>query len=144
MSMRLKRGARSLGAAPGVWLSAPGDRLGQRLDDLADLFEDFPDLALTHDQRRRHRNGVADDAEHDALVVEAALHRLVAAFADAVGPRSEVDAGGQADATDVEHPRHLLERHRGVVPERLDLLAAREQVLVAVEIEGGETGGAGQ
>ena len=40
--------------------------------------------------------------------------------------------------------RHALERHRGVVPERLDLLAAREQVLVAVEIERGEARGAGQ
>ena len=27
----------------------------------------------------------ADDAEHDVLVVEAALHRLVAALADAIG-----------------------------------------------------------
>src|SRR6185436_20285265 len=103
MSMRLKRGARSLGAAREFGWPRRGDRLGQRLDDLADLFEDFPDLALAHDQRRRHRNGVADDAEHDAFIVEAALHRLVAALADAVGPRGEVDAGGEAHATDIEH-----------------------------------------
>ena len=62
-----------------------------------------PICAFAHDQRRRHRNRIADDAEHDALVVEAALHRLEAALADRVGPRREIDAGGEADAADVEH-----------------------------------------
>src|SRR5215510_9567060 len=93
-------------AGPSAWppfRSRWGVGLGQRLDDLAHLLEDLADLAFADDQRRRHRNRIADDAEHDALVVEAALHRLVAALADAVGPRGQVDAGGQADAADVEH-----------------------------------------
>src|SRR4029079_10547746 len=85
----------------------------QRLDHAPDLFEDFADLAFAHDQRWRDRDRVPDDAEHDALVVEAALHRLEAAFADAVGTRGEIDAGGEANAADVEHTGHAFERHRG-------------------------------
>ena len=43
-----------------------------------DLVEDLADLAFADDQRRRHGERVADDAEHDVVVVEAALHRLTA------------------------------------------------------------------
>ena len=58
----------------------------QSPDDLTDLLEDLADLALADDQRRRHRDRVADDAEHDAFVVEAALHRFIAALTDRVEP----------------------------------------------------------
>ena len=79
-----------------------------------------------------------------SLVVEAALHRVIAALADGVGPRGEIDAGGQPDAADVEHVRQALERHRRVGPDRLELAGALEQVLVAIEIERRERRGAGE
>ena len=53
---------------------------------------------------------VAGDADHQALVVERLLHGVVGAPADGVGPRREVDAGGEADAADVEHVGQALER----------------------------------
>src|SRR3954453_1842749 len=51
---------------------------------LADLVEDLADLVLRDDQRRRERDGVAGDAEEEAVLLEALLHRVVGALADSV------------------------------------------------------------
>jgi hypothetical protein len=59
--------------------------LPHRLDHLADLAEDLSDLVLAHDQRRAYRDGVAGDADHDALLMEPLFHRRVRALADSVG-----------------------------------------------------------
>ena len=68
----------------------------------------------------------------------------IAALADGVGLAGEIDAGHQADGADVEHVRQALQAHRRLRPDRLQLRGAREQIFVAIEIERGETGGAGE
>ncbi len=76
--------------------------------------------------------------------MERHLHRLEAALADGVGPAGEIDADREADRADVEHVGQSLQAHRGLRPERLQLFGALEQVLLAIEIERGEAGGAGE
>ena len=87
-----------------------------------------PICVLGDDQRRRERDGVAGDAEHQADVVEGALHRLEGARADGVGPRGEVDGADEADGADVDArsagPSGDMDR---VGPDRLQRPGALEQ-----------------
>src|SRR5678815_3362 len=85
-------------------------------DHLADLLEDLADLVLGDDQRRRERDGVAGNAEHQAVLVEGAFHRVIGALAIGVGARREIDRRHEAERTDIEHAGRALERHRGVGP----------------------------
>src|ERR1700709_2336962 len=74
-----------------------------RSDHLCHLLDDFADLVLGDDQRRRQGQGVAGDAEHQIVVVEGAVEAVEAALARRVRAGREVDAGGQADRADVHH-----------------------------------------
>src|ERR1700730_17138646 len=58
---------------------------------LLGLLEDLADLVFRDDQRRRERDGVAGDAEHQPVFVERLLHALIGALAERVGARGEVD-----------------------------------------------------
>src|SRR5665647_406956 len=107
------------------------------LDDLGDLVEDFADLRFGDDQRRAHGDGVAGNAEHDAVVVEAVFERLVAAQANSIRLAGEIDAGHQTDSADIEHVRQTFQPHRRLRPDRLHLFRPREQIFVAVKIERG-------
>ena len=102
---------------------------------LRNLDEHLADLRLAHDQRRRQRERVAGDADHQALVVEGAVHRLGGARAQCTGTRREIDAGREPHGADIEHAGQTLQRHRGIGEQRLELARALEQPFVAVEIE---------
>jgi len=62
--------------------------------------------------------------------------------ASASGAR--VDAGGQADGADIQHARLLPQRHHGVGEFRFEFTSAFEQLFVAIDVERGKPGGAGQ
>src|SRR4029077_20203578 len=113
-------------------------------DHVGDLAEDFAYLALAHDQRRRQRNGVAGDSDHQVVPGEGLLHGFIAAPAYRVGSRGQVDARGKTDAADIEHVGQSFESHCGVGPKRLERSRAIEQALVAIEVERGKAGGAGE
>src|SRR5204863_1140027 len=53
--------------------------LGRRLDRSPERLDDPVDVRRLHDQRRRHREGVAGDAHHQVLLGEAAREHVVAA-----------------------------------------------------------------
>jgi len=59
--------------------------LRHRADHLGDLADDFADLVFADDQRRRQRQGVAGDPQHQVVVVERAVERVEAALARQVG-----------------------------------------------------------
>ena len=86
-------------------------------------------------KRRRQRQGVAGDAQHQVVVVEGAVERVEAALAGQVRTRREVDAGGQAHGADVHHVRLALQRHHGIGEFGLELVGALEQLFVAVDIQ---------
>ena len=112
---------------------------------LPSLSKISPICALGDDQRRAHGERVADGAEHDAVLVEAAFQRLEAALADGVGLAGEIDADGQADRADVEHVRQALERPSPPAPRPARACRARSnRSFVAIEIERGEARRAGE
>src|SRR5665213_2086726 len=86
-------------------------RLRHLLDDLGQLVEHLADLTLRHNQRRAHSQRIADRAEHDAMLEEAEIERLHAAFADAVGLAGEIDADREADRANVEHVGQARKAH---------------------------------
>src|SRR5437899_12845160 len=107
------RASRPLVKDAGETPALPG-RLPHRLDHFADLAEYLPDLVLAHDEGRAQRDGVAGDADHDALLVERPLHGRVGALAEAIGLGREVDAGDEADGADVGHAGPPADRQGGV------------------------------
>src|ERR1700693_175945 len=64
---------------------------GHALQCIAEDRHDVVDVAAFDDQRRRHGDGVAGHAEHEAAV-EAVDHDLVGAAAWCIRPRRKLDA----------------------------------------------------
>ena len=71
-------------------------------------------------------------------------HGLVAAPAGRGRIGLDVDGGGQADIADIGDERRVLERVHRLFQHRLQRARAREQVLVAIEIERRQRRRAGQ
>ena len=76
--------------------------------------------------------------------MERRVQRLEAALAGPFLVGREINAGGDADGADVHHVRLVAQRHHGVGPFRFHRPGALEQAFLAVDVEGGETGRAGQ
>jgi hypothetical protein len=79
------------------------------LEDCAQFVEQFVDLVLRDDQRRRQRDDVAGGADQQAVVIglqegrEGALGRLA-------GNRLQLDGADQAEIADVDDMRAVLQR----------------------------------
>src|SRR5689334_18447012 len=84
-------------------LAANRDRQtsGHAFDRVAEYRDHVVDMALLDDQGRRHRKGIAAHAQVKSGV-EAIDHHIIAARADAVLARGELDRAHQADIADVD------------------------------------------
>src|SRR5882757_5327942 len=69
---------------------------GHALQRIAEYSDHFVDMRALDDERRRKRDAVAADAQHEAAI-ETVNHDVIGARADGVRPRGQLYAGDKAD-----------------------------------------------
>ena len=79
-------------------------QLRHRADHLRDLLDNFADLVFADDQRRRQRQRIAGDAQHQVVVVERAVQAVETALARLLRARREIDATSDSAAAILSAP----------------------------------------
>src|SRR5438552_10662394 len=113
-----------------------------RAQNVPDMIDQFVDLALGDDQRRRQRDDVARGADKRPAL-ECLYERREGPLGRASGDRRQLDRADQADIANVDDMRLALQRMQRVFPIRRQLLAAGEQAFFLVGVERAEGRGAG-
>src|SRR2546429_5113419 len=105
--------------------------LARRLDRAPQHLDHPPDLRLRGNERRRHRDGLAGEAEQHPLF-HSALEYLKRTHARLALQRFDLDRRRQSDVADVRDARLALQRVHGLLEYGLQGARLRERALFPI------------